>query len=327
MTALNLLSSVLAYDDDISSTINNNPYKRIPDWSTQIYGLTIKNPQAKKYTIEPSSSITLFDGTRLLSIDGTSVFSLTFISGSVYRLQCTSGTQPLFRIPRSISSDATSLFTISINNNSVVTLLNSGGTIVDFSTVQIGDTLYISNSSPFNVLNEGYFKIISKTSNSISIQNPSAAAENNIPLGVNYATDFQIFSSGPVVAGDTIILYSGFSLVSLGSYTISSVTPSFVEFISTNPLPNESNIVPTASGIIIYSDAKFVTYIECDQNSILKLNADVGNNVLIEPAIPKLNAQSGVNGIFTKIGTSYKGVLKNNSINNCSAFVFTAEKA
>ena len=128
MATLNLLSSVLSYDDNISSTVNNNPYKRVPDWSTQIYGLTVKNPQALKYTVAPNSSVNLFDGTHSTAIDNTTAFSLTFVSGSTYRLQYTAGTAPLFRIPRLLSTDATTTFSVSINNNSVVTYTHVAGT-------------------------------------------------------------------------------------------------------------------------------------------------------------------------------------------------------
>jgi len=326
MSTLNLLASVLSYDDNISTTVNNNPYKRVPDWSTQIYGLSVKNPQALKYTIGPNSSVTLFDGTRATSIDGTTAFSITFISGSTYRLQNTAGTAPNFRTARTLGADATTAFTVSINNNSVVTYTYVNGTAPNFGTVQIGDTLYIASTSPFNILNRGYFKIIGKTATSISVQNISAAAETNIALGVNYATDFQIYSAGPVLVGDTLILSSGFSPVTLGSYVITAVTPTFIEFTSTNPLPNEIGILPTASGLVIYNNAKFILYIEVNQNCALQLNSETANNVLIQPAVPDVNGTAGVQGIFTKIGMSYKGILLNTAINSCDAFVFMAEK-
>lgn len=326
MPTLNLLSSVLSYDDNISNIVNNNPYKRVPDWSTQIYGLSIKNPQALKYTIAPKGSITLFDGIHSTSIDNTTAFNLTFISGSTYRLQYAAGTLPIFRTSRTIGSDATTAFNVTINNNSVVTYSHFAGTAPNFSLVQVGDTLYVSSTSAFNVLNEGYFTVIGKTATSISIQNPLAAAESNIVLGINFATDFQLYSSGNILVGDTLIISSGFSSVTLGSYVVTAVTPTFVEFLSTNPLPNETNILPGINGLIFYNNAKFYLYIETNQNCILRLNNDSADNVLIEPAIPDLNGTAGVHGIFTKIGMSYKGILINNSINYCDAFVFMAEK-
>lgn len=326
MAKLNLMANVLAYDDNISSTVNSNPFKRVPDWSTQIYGLLVKNPQALKYTVAPNSSITLFDGTRATSIDGTTTFSLTWQSGSTYRLQYTAGTAPLFRTPRALAVDATTAFTVSINNNSIVTMTNSSGTPPDFSTVQIGDTLYISPTAPFNALNRGYFQIVSKTTTSISFQNASAGAETNIALGASFATVFQIYSSGPVVVGDTLIISAGFSIVTQGSYIITAVTPTFVEFLSTNPLPNETGILPTATGLIFYFSAKFILYIEVNQKCSLRLNADTGDHVILEPALLDINSVEGIKGIFTKIGTSYKGILINQSINSCDVFAFMAEK-
>lgn len=326
MAKLNLMASVLAYDDNISCTVNSNPYKRVPDWSTQIYGLIVKNPQALKYSVIPNSSITLFDGTRATSINNTTTFSLTWQSGSTYRLQYTSGTLPVFRVARILATDATTAFTVSINNNSIVNLTFSSGTPPDFTNVQIGDTLYISPTSPFNALNEGYFQIVSKTSTSISFQNPSAGVETNIALGVNYATDFQIYSSGPVVVGDTLIISDGFSIVTQGSYIITAVTPTFIEFLSTNPLPNETGIIPTATGLVIYSSAKFVIYMEVNQKCSLRLNDDTGDHVIIEPALIDVGGVEGAKGIFSKIGMSYKGILVNKSINTCDVFVFTAEK-
>lgn len=323
MSTLNLLHSMVAYNDTTSGIINNNPKFRVADWNRSYFGLDVSNPQSQNLVIPAGSSYTLYDGSRSTTIDNTTTFSITTTIGSTYRIFWTSGTLPGFRVQRSLSTSATTSFNVTVNNNAVVSISQSAGPAVDFSTVQIGDILYISNTSLFNVANQGYYPIIAKGSNYIQIQNNVAAAESNISLTTGFANDFQIFSSTGVKVGDVAVISGGFSVVSQGSYQVTAVAPTFFEFTASNPLPIETGIAPTAAGLNFYNNAKFITYIETDQNCFIRFDSDSTNVGTIEPFAP----ESGIMGMYIKTGYNYKAVLVNRSpIAPCNVYLFTCEK-
>ncbi len=326
MSNLNLIYGILAYDDTGTAT-NNNPSQRIPDFSRQYYGISVDNPQGQKFSIPANSSLTLFDGSRSIVLSSTSSFALTNPSGSTYRLISTGGPSPAFRTARSTGVDATSTFNISVNNNALVNVTYTSGTSPNFSAVQPGDTLYIASGSQFSALNEGYFPVLAVTTTQLAIENNNAAAESNISLSTSYASDFRVFSSDGVQVGDTLVISAGFSTVTQGSYEITAVNTDFIEFTSSKPLPLETAVVG-ASGLTIYSQAKFFLHIETNQNCVLRLNGDTSDTVKIEPFLADDGNSPGIRGIFSKIGSSYRAVLLNKSpTSTASVFVFTAERS
>lgn len=325
MSNLNLIYGILAYDDPGTAT-NNNPTQRVPDWSRQYFSISVDSPQGQKFSIPANSSITLFDGTRSVTLTSSSQFTLTNPSGSTYRLTSASGPSPAFRTQRATSVDATSAFNISINNNALANITYTTGTSPNFAAVQPGDTLYLASGSPFSILNEGYFPILSVTTTQLSFQNDNAVAESNITLSTSFATQFRVFSSDNVQPGDTLVISSGFSTVTQGSYEVTAVNTDFVEFISSKPLPLETATVG-ATGVTVYSQAKFFMHIETNQNSVLRLNGDSSDNLKIEPFTMDDGNIPGIRGIFSKIGASYRAVLVNKSpTTTASVFLFTAER-
>jgi len=323
MTTLNLLTSILAYDDQGCNT-NNNPTKRVPDYAFQALGLKVNNSRAEHFSVSPNTSLTIYSGVRTTNISAITTFSLSLTAGSTYRVTATGGTPPAFKTARVTAVDATTAFSVTINNGALVTLTNTAGTAPDFSTVIPGDKVYIGPSTSFNVQNRGYFTILAKTSNSISFSNPLAVAETGILLNSSFATDFQVYANDNVQVGDTLVISAGFSVITQGNYTITAVTPIFLEFVSTAPLPLETGIQPGAAGITIYSASKFYLFMTSDQAGAIQLNGDSTNNVKIEP----INVgNSLIAGTFQKVGTSYQVVFKNLSlVNTANIFVFSAEK-
>lgn len=324
---MNILQSIVSYDDLNISTLNNNPSQQSANWSRNYFGITCQNPTSQKFTIPANSSLTLFDGTRSLGLSNTSTVSITNTTGSTYRISDSTGASAAYRTGRVISADATTQFTVISNNNAIVSLTNSGGTAPSFGTVNVGDIVYIGPNSNFNVMNQGYFPIVAIGSNYIQIQNPLAVAETQV-LGSNYATNFLIYSSNGVQIGDTLNLNAGFSPVSFGSYLVSNVTNSFVEFTSTSPLPLQSSVTPTSSGIVIYSNAIYVIYAEVNQNCVFRMNADSSNNNLVQPFTLDNPGQpeTGMKGLFTKVGSTYRCVVVNQSLlNPCELYAFTAQ--
>ena len=327
MSILNLLQSVVAYDDTQITTVNNNPFLRVGDWQRNYFGISVNNPLSQKFTIPANASLTLFDGTRTLTLDNTTVVSITNTSGSTYRISNVSGTLAGFRTNRAIAVDATTQWTVSVNNNSLVTLTNSAGTTPSLGTVVAGDMLYLGPNSGFNVLNQGYYSIVSSTTNSVSIQNNNAIAET-ATLGSSFATNFLIYASAGVQVGDTMILSAGFSTITLGNYIVTAVTSLFVEFSATSPLPLQASVTPTASGMVFYSACKFLIYLETNQSCVLRINSDVSNNNIVQPFSLDNPGQpdSGIKGLYTKIGPSYRAVIVNQSLlSSCIVYIFTAE--
>jgi hypothetical protein len=323
MSTLNLLHSMVAYNDTTGGTINNNPKFRVGDWNRQYFGLDVENCQSQNLVLGPNASITLYDGSRTTAIDGTTTFSITNTTGSTYRVYHSTGTAPGFRTARSLSSSLTTTFNVSVNNNSVVSISQSGGPAVTFGSVQVGDILYISSDSLFNAGNQGYFPVIAKGANYIQIQNASAVAESNISLSTNFASNFQIYSSSGVQVGDTAALSQGFSPVTLGNYEVTAVAPDFFEFISSDPLPLETSITTTATGLNFYNSAKFITYIETDQKCYIRFDSESTDVATIEP----FAADNGVMSMFIKTGYNYRAILTNrSSITNCNVYLFTCEK-
>ncbi len=321
-TTLNFLTGLTAYNDATSGVINNNPKYKVADWARSYFGLTVTNPQSQSFVIPPNSSLTLFDGSRSTSIDNTSVFSITNTVGSTYQVAYESGTAPAFRTARSIATTLTATFNVTVNNSSLVSISQSAGTAVDFSTVQVGDILYISGESNFNIGNQGYFSILAKGSNYLQFTNISAAAESNIAL-TSGLSDFQIFSSSGVQVGDTAVISAGFSPVTYGSYQITAVTPGFFEFVSSQPLPLESGITPTTSGLNIYNNSKYVIFLETDKNCFIRFDAETNNVTTIEP----FAADTGVLSMFFKTGSNYKAILTNRStVSNCNVYFFSCER-
>lgn len=323
MSTLNLLNSLVAYNDTTAGTINNNPKIRIADINRSYFGLNVQKPQSQNFVIPPGASLTLYDGGRTTAIDVTTTFSLTNTSGATYQMYYDAGTPPAFRTARAIATTLTTTFNVAINNNSVVSFTQNSGPSVNFSSVVVGDILYVSSNSLFNIGNQGYFPIIAKGANYVQIQNPVAAAESNISLGANFASDFQIFSSAGVQIGDTAVISAGFSPVTQGSYPVTAVAPSFFEFSSANPLPIETSITATVAGLNFYSQSKFLTYIETNQSCFIRFDSDVTNVATIEP----FAAGDGALSMYVKTGNNYKAILTNRSVvANCVVYLFTAEK-
>ena len=145
------------------------------------------------------------------------------------------------------------------------------------SGVVVGD--YVTLGSNFNAGNQGTFQIISLTPISFSVVNPSAVVEGPITLGASYATQLQIFSAAGVQVGDTLVISSGFSPVSWGSYSITAVYAESLQFSSTAVLPQEG---PIMTEVTIYSMAKRLVYMETSGQLSVSINGSV-TPVVISP--------------------------------------------
>jgi hypothetical protein len=333
MAIININQNVLVFDDEDTAT--NNPKRRNVDWTTNITGIPVKEPSSREYTLQPGETSTVFSGVRALTLDDTTTFSLSLnaVAGSVYRLTATAGTAPGFRTLRAIDLTGETV-TVTVNNNATAEFVLPGSSTETFAGAVAGDVLFIPDAttgdpaSPFNVMNVGFWtvlsvatrKLIAKRLNGESFQGVSEG-----PIAVASASEFQVFSAAGVQAGDTLNIVAGFSPISQKSYVISRVTPSWVEFTSTESLPLETGVTPDDTGLAIYSSAKSFVRVEVDQEAVVRINGDTGDWNRLSPRDP--GVKSGI-AHFEIWGNVYQLVIVNKSTSDSlKATVISVVKA
>src|SRR5690606_14922263 len=90
-------------------------------------------------------------------------------------------------------------------------------------------------SSPFNVLNGGFWSVLARTSTVVTVVRPNGESFSGTSEAVALTSDAQLqaFSSSGVQVGDTLEISGGFSAVTQKAFEVSTVTPGWVEFVST----------------------------------------------------------------------------------------------
>jgi hypothetical protein len=314
MSKLNFLVYLNAYSDQSAS---NAPSLSNFKWTRDMTGLTASNPISEAFSLAPGETKEIFSGSRTLTVDGTTNFSLSLkpLSSSTYKLLATSGTAPGFKTARSTGADATTQVT-SVVNGPIITFSSTGGTAFNLAAVQIGDLVRIGNL--FNILNQGEYKILAKTATSFTVENQVAIGEGPITLGAGFADQVRMYSSVGVQIGDIVLIKSGFSSVTFGSYKITDLTDNYIEFYSTAVLPAETGIV--SADLAVYSAAKNLVYLESDQKATVTLNGV--QMASMEPFIINNSRQPG---IFMLKATIFSFAVTNNSLDAASCFVATVE--
>jgi len=321
-TLLNLIHHILAYDSS-ERGVNDNPQRRLAHYVREFKGQAIQNVISNQAVVPPSGSLAVYSGVQATSIDGTTAFNLTLPAGSAstYRFRRSAGTQPAFRSERALGADATSEITVTVNNNATAKFASSGGTLLSFASVVVGDVLRIAGvitgdpAGPFNTLNEGYWSVIAKDGTSVTCVRLDGAAfsgtpEGPIVLAAGFADLFRVYSAAGVQAGQKVYISAGFSSVTRKTFNVTAVAPDFFEVVSATPLPLESGIIPGAAGIAFYTAAKQVVYLEADQESVVRLNGDTSDSNLLSPFLPGDPNQVAV---FHKLGLTYSLVIVNKS--------------
>jgi hypothetical protein len=327
VSKLNHYVALTIYDDATSS---NNPQLRLPEWRRSALE-TVNNPVAEKVAIAPGGSLSVFSGSRTVLTDGTTAFSIALnpVMSSVYRVTNTAGTAPAFRTSRSLVVSGV-LMTLAVNNNATLTV--SVG-VPTFGAVQVGDIIFIPGTatgdaallSPFSPVNVGLWVAIGVSTTQLTLIRPTGVSFSGISEAVTPTanTQFIAYSAAGVQVGDSLEISAGFSSVTQTTFKVSSVTPSWVEFLSSTPLPLETGILPTASGMTFYTSAKRYIRIEVDQETIIKLNGDTGNSNRVTP---RTAGTSDGFGWIEKWGLSWQLVITNRSTTSTlNATVITAE--
>jgi len=320
MATLKTLVFLQAYEGSPSSPCSSNsPSRNNFKWTRENQS-SISQALSETFQIAPGTSQTLFSGSVSLTQDGTTQYSLALapFQTSIYQLTNTGGTAPTFRVLRTIGTDATTQVTTSVNGP-ILTYAFTGGTLPNLSSVQVGDNVLIGND--FNQFNQGMtgiWQIISKTSTSFSVVNPTGYVEGPITLGSGFANQIRIFSSAGVQVGDSVVISSGFSPVSWNTYQVTLVTDNYVQFSYLGSLPAESGIT---TEVAVYDMAKTMVYLETDQSLTITLNGgNAGPTV-----IPIVSNGSVFPGMFLLNGNIYSMSVTNNSISTANVTLLSAE--
>ena len=314
MAKMNLSLALMAYADPQSS---NNPALNIFRWARDVAGLTVDNPTSEQFSLAPGETRNVFNGSRTLTQDNTTHYSLALKAGSTstYALTYTGvGTAPGFRAARVSGADAGTHVTVT-KNGAVLTIESTVGTFFSLIAggVIAGDRVFLG--SAFSIANQGEFKVLSRTAVSFTIENPNGIDEASVTLGAVGQVHF--YSAAGVQVGDIINIFGSFSPSTQGAYVVTRAQDNLVEFFSTKALPDETQ---TTNQLAVYTEAKRVLYVEADQNSSLVPNS--GNAIAIEP----LQDPSGKRpGIFMRTATTWSLSVTNDSLDIANYYIAAAE--
>ncbi len=324
---LTINSKALSFGD---SSSNNNPQRRYFDWTREIRGVQIENPQSFNGTLIVGATATIFDGVRATTLDGTTAWTSTLSAldaGSRYRFTYISGTNPTLRTDRSLTLTGQTM-TFTVNADQTVNVSIGAGSM---AAVQIGDIVFVPDATTgdsANVLssdNAGYWQVIGLVS-STNIQISRLAGESFLATGetqvLSANSQFQAFTAAGVQVGDSVTISAGFAVAAQKTFTIDKVTSTWFEVLSTSSLPAEAGKLPGASGMIFYTNVKRFVRVEVDQDAALQFNGDSAYTVRVSPFQPGDQEQPGW---MEKIGPAYKLVIVNKSATTLNFSVFTGE--
>jgi hypothetical protein len=294
MPVLDVHSTYLVYSAE-SGSPSNNPARRYADWTRHIISESVQNPKVEDFDLLPGEARQIFSGVRSTSIDGTTAFDLTLHTNesSVYRLTHSGGTAPAFRTSRGLALNGEEL-TLTINNNATVLVELDALSSKTFTSVQIGDIVFLpglttgDSATVFNTNNEGFWLVLAKTSKSLTLRRRIGESFIGVAESVVLTDDdqFQAFSATGIQIGDALDVSGGFSVLTQKVFVVSEVTPSWIQFVSTESLPLESSVLPTASGLSFYSEAKRFVRVEVDQDALLRFNGDTSSSLRLSPRVP-----------------------------------------
>lgn len=320
---LNILARLTSYNDAVTT---DNPMLRSFDVTRKIDSVAVSNPVSDNKTLAPGESLTLFDGQVATSVSGASTGDLELASSdnSVYRLSVTGPAG--FRTARSVSG--ITVCDVTVNNNAVALFDFTGASL---GAVQTGDIMRISGTElydtgpfAFNPLNAGLWVVLGISSGVVTAKRqtgePFLAVVETVAT-VN-PSDVSFYSSAGVQKGQKISLSAPFSSISQKIFEVLAVTPDMIDFVSADPLPEETGLTLSSTAVIIYKNAKKVVYLETDQDCVLRFNGDTSNNVKVGPVS---NGQCQIPGVFLKWGDAYSCILVNQSVNSLHVRYLTAE--
>lgn len=317
---LRLISQIVAFGDPASGQGHK---LRFVDWTRDTFDIPVKNPKVESMTLAPDEQRVILSGQRDISIGEDTHFSVTLVAGTTdrYRIAWVEGQPPVFRTKRTLSLVGSKI-DVRYNSNGVLSLgAKDGGS---FAGIEAGDTVWIPGSaSPFNVSNTGFWTVLSANDTALEVidyNGPHGLTESNI--SITSASQFQAFSSEGVQAGDSLQIFDGFAKASRRNYLIADATPTYIEVISSAPIPQEADVHVPTDGMVVYTSAKNYLRLEANQECIVRINGDTSSNVRIYPWIA---GDPGKVGSFEKTGPVWSLVVVNNSPAPLSLTLISAE--
>lgn len=315
MSNLNLLISLNAYKD---TNPVNAPTKSLVKWLTSYTGITINEPNSSIVDLASGESASLFSGAVDLDDDNTTTYNLALKAGSnsTYVLSYNSGSYPNFKDSRVEASDATTQITVT-KNGPLLTFTSTGGTALNLIVggVIVGDEVRLG--TVFNSANRGKYKILDRSATSFTVQNNSGVAEGPITLGASFIDQLRIYSTAGVQIGQKLNISADFSSSVFGTYEITDVADTYIEFYSINVLPTQSAI---ATQLNIYSSSKQFLYLEYDKKIALTVNGQLYPNLEVFSIGTSVKP-----GTFMIKSEIYSLSVQNKSLENASIFYLHGE--
>lgn len=280
---MNINQNVVAFSD---TGLTNNPTMRLFDWGRNINGLTVYQPKAEQHLVPARGSLTLLNGLRTMTFDGTTRITVSNLVDDTYRFAFTAGTDPTFatNIPLSFVGQT---LTVTVGTNQTVTLTAGSAS---FAGVTEGSYVYIYSptdnpSAAFSVLNSGVWVVMANGSDTtLTLARPTGTSFSATPESITAsATGNMIaYTLGNVQVGDKMRIITPFALASRATYTVESVTSKWVDVVSTVALVGEV-VAPSTTGMVFYVGGKRYIRVEANQRSQIFFNGDTNNNQELEP--------------------------------------------
>lgn len=323
---LRLLTTIVAYGDVVPT---NDPKFKFVDWKRDVPAARVISPKAEGYVVPPNSSLSIFDGTRTLTVDGTTTMSVALVSGTPdhYRFTVTGGTAAGFRTDRALNLNGGTV-AVAVNANGSATFTITAGA-VNFNAVQVGDVFYVPpateiGTQPFNPANTGLWTVLARTASVLTVTriDTDFEAANETGIVVSNQNQAQAFSSTGVQVGDTLQVVAGFVSSTQRTFQVVGVTPTYLEVLSSQAVADESGILPGSSGIVVYTNAKTFLHIEADQECVVRVNGDTGDFQRVSP-LQAGDMRSA--GAYERNGATWQLVLVNKSPKPLNAVVIGAE--
>lgn len=289
---LNINSSAVAFQDQV---LTSNPLLRSFDWNRRLNGLQVYSPEARTFVCPPRQMVTLFDTSRGTTIDSTTTFGVSYLADGRYRFAWTGGSNPTLATDQAMTFTATDM-TVYVAANKIVTITAASGS--PFSQLTAGGVLYINGpydvvAPSFNVLNSGYWTIVSATSTVLTLVRPTGTnfeGQSEVVTGVTAANDMIAFVPSVVQVGDKMKIASKFSIETRQTYSIEEVTSKWVKVSSANPIPEESGIVLNTTAMTFYYAKRF-TRVEVNQRANVYYNGANDSVQELEPWVAGDSAQ------------------------------------
>lgn len=274
MSFLNFGFHIIAFEDQAVT----NPQIRSADISRSMNGIPISAERTDRVDgLAAGESRMIAATARELSHDATTVYSIVRPLAddiSTVRLAYVSGTEPAFATVRNLALIASASVVVSRVNPATARLTFSAATT---SSVQVGDVLKIEKStdwmvSPFALINQNEFKVVSKGVNTIDVLDNGVMSDETVNLGANPSVLVRCFKADIVRVGDTIeINGTGQNPQNCGKFEVRALSPDYVELV--NPYAVELQFTNT-DNVNVYDG--LIGFVCVRANSVVSLKVNGG---------------------------------------------------